>query len=128
MKKFNDWNAVKQKLDKNYKNIIPKEREIYWASIGENIGFEQNGKSELFSRPILILKRFSKNMFFGIPLSTQIKEGSFFFEFELLEKKSNALLVQGRLFDTKRLENRIGMMSKNDFINLKIKLRNLLDI
>ena len=128
MKKFNDWNAVKQKLDKNHKNIIPKEREIYWASIGENIGFEQNGKSELFSRPVLILKRFSKNMFFGIPLSTQIKEGSFFFEFELLEKKSNALLVQGRLFDTKRLENRIGMMSKNDFIDLKVKLRNLLNI
>ena len=54
-------------------------------------------------------------MFFGIPLSTQLKQGDFFFEFELSGVKSNALVVQGRLFDTKRLENKIGMMNKDDF-------------
>jgi len=30
----------------------------------------------------LVIKRYNKNLFFGIPLSTQIKQGSFFFEFE----------------------------------------------
>jgi len=126
MKKHNEWNEVKKEIDTQIHSIIYKERDIFWASIGENIGYEQNGKGRIFSRPVLIVKKFSRNMFFGVPLSTKIKEGSFFFEFELLGKKSNALIVQGRLFDTKRLENKIGMMSKDDFIKLKEKLRELL--
>lgn len=128
MKKFDEWNEVKKQLDVRVKNITPKDREVYWASIGENVGFEQNGKGEIFSRPVLIVKRFSKNMFFGVPLSTQSRDGSFFYEFELNGAKSTALVVQGRLFDTKRLENRIGMITKEDFANIKTRLRDLLDV
>jgi len=36
--------------------------------------------------------------------------------------------VQGRLFDTKRLENRIGMINKDDFANIKKSLKELLDV
>lgn len=86
MKKFDEWNIVKKELDIKFKNIIPKEREVYWACIGENIGFEQNGKGCDFSRPVLILKRLSKHIFFGIPLSTQEKTGTFFYSFLLLVK------------------------------------------
>ncbi len=128
MKKYDEWNDVKKTLNCIENKVYFKERDIFWASIGENIGFEQNGKSELFSRPVLIMKKFSQNIFFGIPLSTQLKKGSFFFEFELNDKKSNALLVQGRLYDSKRLEQKIGMINKNDFVDLKIKLKELLDL
>ncbi|MDD5359347.1 MAG: type II toxin-antitoxin system PemK/MazF family toxin [Sulfurovaceae bacterium] len=101
---------------------------MFWASIGVNIGYEQDGKGEIFSRPVLIVKKYGKNIFFGIPLSTKIKEGSFFFDFYLNRQKSNALLVQGRTYDSKRLENKIGKISKEDFIKLKIKLRELLNL
>ncbi|CUV65996.1 conserved hypothetical protein [Sulfurovum sp. enrichment culture clone C5] len=67
-------------------------------------------------------------MHFGIPLSTQIKEGSFFFSFDLNLQNSNALLVQGRTYDSKRLENKIGKISQEDFIKLKIKFRELLNL
>ena len=128
MKKHNEWNEIKKELDSQNKNIIFKERDIFWVSIGENIGYEQNGKGEIFSRPVLVVKRFSRNMFFGVPLSTKIKDGNFFFEFELLGAKSNALLVQCRLLDSKRLENKIGMIKKDDFEKLKIKLKELLNV
>lgn len=129
MKRYDEWNKIKVKIDAKTKKIVtPKEREVYWASIGENIGNEQNGKGEIFSRPVLIIKRFSRSMFFGVPLSTQIKEGNFFYNFTFLDKPSNALIVQGRLFDTKRLENRIGMIDKNDFENIKKSLKELLDV
>ena len=103
MKKHNEWNEVKKELDIQTKKIIFKERDIFWTSIGENIGYEQNRKGEIFSRPVLIVKRFSRDIFFGVPLSTKVKEGNFFFEFKLLGEKSNALIVQGRLLDVKRL-------------------------
>ncbi len=128
MKKFNDWNEVKKNIDNSANKVFFRERDIFWMSIGENIGFEQNGKGNIFSRPILIVKKFSKNLFFGIPLSTKIKDGSFFYNFEFIGKQSNALLVQGRLFDSKRLENKIGMIEKDDFANLKIKVRELLNV
>ena len=128
MKKHNEWNEIKKELDTQTKTIIFKERDIFWTSIGENIGYEQNGKGKIFSRPVIVVKRFSRNMFFGVPLSTKVKDGNFFFEFELLGERSNALIVQGRLFDTKRLENKIGMISKDEFKKLKTKLKELLDV
>jgi mRNA interferase MazF len=128
VKKFDNWNEVKKQIDNKTKISIPKEREVYWACIGENIGFEQNGKSELFTRPVLVFKRFNRNIFFGVPLSTQIKDGNFFFTFTLNGELSNALLVQGKLFDIRRLEKKIGMISKDEFSQLKLKFKDLLDI
>jgi mRNA interferase MazF len=130
MKRYDKWNEVKKRTDS--KIIVPKirQREIYWANIGENIGFEQNGKGKDFMRPLLVFKKFSNNMFFGIPLSTQSKkEGSFFFEFSFeTNKVSTALIVQGKLFDAKRLDRKIGKITIEDFKNLKEKFKELFDI
>jgi len=127
-KDFNQWHNLKQNLHNSRKIVVFKERDVVWASIGVNIGYEQDGKGKISSRPLLILKKYNKNLFFGIPLSTKIKEGSFFFEFILNNKPSSALLVQGRTYDAKRLENKIGMISQKDFGALKLKLKELLDV
>lgn len=50
------------------------EREIWWCSIGENIGFEGDGKNDMFERPVLILKKYNAEVFFGAPLTTSTKE------------------------------------------------------
>ncbi|MBL0707866.1 MAG: type II toxin-antitoxin system PemK/MazF family toxin [Sulfurimonas sp.] len=130
MKKFNEWNKVKIRTED--KKIIAtfKERNIYWANVGENIGFEQNGKGDDFVRPLLIFKKFSNNMFFGIPLSSQTKkDGSWFFEFSFqTDKISTALIVQGKLFDVKRLDQKIGKISIEDFAQLKIKFKDLFNV
>ena len=126
-KKFDNWNEVKKHTE--HINNIPqfKAREIYHAKIGENIGFEQSGKGEDFVRPVLIIKRVSKDMFFGVPLSTTARDGSFFYSFEFLEGVlSTALLVQTKLFSSKRLLNKIGMIKKDDFENLRKKLNDLM--
>ena len=127
-KKFSEWNELKIQLHNNKKEQYFKERDIFWVSIGVNIGFEQDGKGEIFSRPVLIVKKYGKNIFFGIPLSTQLKEGSFFFDFELEGQKSHALLVQARIYDAKRLENKIGKIFVDDFKRLKTKLGELLEL
>lgn len=128
MKKFDEWNEVKKQVDIRSNIIQFKEREVYWASVGENVGFEQNGKGVDFARPVLIIKKLNKNLFFGVPLSTQSRAGSFFFEFELLlNQKSTALLVQAKVYDAKRLAKKIGMIKEEDFKLLKDDLKNLLD-
>ncbi len=129
MKKYDDWNRVKKKIDSKEELITYKERDIFWANIGENIGFEQNGKGSDFMRPILVFRKFTNKMFLGIPLSTQSKDGSFFFQFKFLEDKiSTALLVQAKMFDVKRLDRRIGMIGKDDFKAMEIKMKKLMKL
>ncbi|MBU1657817.1 type II toxin-antitoxin system PemK/MazF family toxin [bacterium] len=127
-KQFKEWNQLKEQLHNSDNEQYFKERDIFWASIGINIGYEQDGKGEIFSRPVLIVKKYGKNIFFGIPLSTKIKEGSFFYSFELNGQTSSALLVQARIYDSKRLENKIGKISTEEFKKLKMKLGELLNV
>jgi mRNA interferase MazF len=54
-KNFNEWNFLKQNLDKKEKTIFFKERDIWWCSLGLNIGHEENGKNTYFTRPILVI-------------------------------------------------------------------------
>lgn len=127
MKNFDQWNEVKKETDVNVIPPLFKEREIYNTKIGENIGFEQSGKGDEFVRPVLILKKLSKEMFFGVPLSTTPREGSFFYGFRFIaDKHSTALLVQTKLFSSRRLLNKIGMINKDDFKNLREKLNDLM--
>ena len=128
---YNNWNEIKITIENE--NIIVgfKERDIFYMNMGKNIGFEQDGKGENFVRPVVIIKGFNKNMFFGIPLSTKIKEGKFYYKFQFQKKdelvKNIALLSQMRLFSTKRLLNKIGVITKKDLESLKNEFKSLID-
>jgi len=130
-KEFDEWNEVKKSVQQERKIRHFKEREIFYLKMGHNVGFEQNGKGENFVRPVIILKKFNKSMFYGVPLSSQIKEGLFYYNFSFLrnnqKNKNIALLSQMRLYSANRLLNKIGMISKEDFVELKNKLKGLLD-
>ena len=82
MKRFFEWFGLKQRL--HYITHVPplvSERDIWWASIGENVGSEINGKSALFSRPVIVLKKLSHGFYFVIPTTTKVREGSWYVPF-----------------------------------------------
>ncbi|MEA1983882.1 MAG: type II toxin-antitoxin system PemK/MazF family toxin [Campylobacterota bacterium] len=126
VKIFDEWNSVKKDINTSTQDIYFKERDIFWAKIGQNVGFEQNGKGEEFTRPVLVVKKYSKSMFLAVPLSTTIRDGSFFFQFNFKEKISTALLVQNRLMSSKRLVKKMGKIDEENFNKLKIKLIELI--
>jgi mRNA-degrading endonuclease toxin of MazEF toxin-antitoxin module len=128
VKKFNKWNEVKINIDAKEKLALFKARDIFWANIGENVGREQDGKGQDFTRPVLVIKKFSKTMFFGVPLSSKSKNGSFFFGFTFQGKLSTALLVQAKMYDVKRLDKKMGMIDKDNFEKLKERLKVLLEL
>lgn len=126
IKKFDEWNDCKKKIDSLENKKTFHEREIWFIKIGENVGFEQNGKGTDFLRPVVIYKKFSKNVFLGIPLTKTTKESKFYSEFEFQSQKSFAILSQIRLFDSKRLAYSIGRIGSGDYKNIKEKLIELL--
>ncbi len=127
---FDKWNKVKKDTHKENVLVGFRNRDIFYIKMGQNIGFEQNGKGDNFVRPVIVFKKFNKNMFFGIPLSTQIKEGRFYYNFEFKKgrtiSKNIALLSQLKLYSLNRLLNKIGVINKIDFENMKKKFMKLI--
>ena len=125
-KDFEQWNKRKRFLNSSDFSIYFYEREIWWCSIGTNIGFEQDGKGNEFARPVLVLKKYNKNVFIGIPLTTAKRNGKYYYSFPFLNNISTAILSQIRLFDSKRLLRKMGRISKNDYVELRQQLRAIL--
>lgn len=103
-----------------------KNREIWWMNIGLNVGFEKDGKGDLYTRPVLVLRVFNRQLFWGVPLSSQHKDGKYYYTFEYGKYKSTALLSQMRAFDSKRLLRKFGEIDQEDYIHLISKMKKLL--
>ena len=126
--KFNNWNELKQNIESK-EPVQFRQGQIYFMSVGQNIGYEVYGKKELFLRPVLVYRKLSTQTFIGIPLSYKQKDGSYFFTFRYTKKTlSTALLNQIRVFDIKRAEYYDGYINISDLAKLKSKALQLMDI
>ena len=117
---FLDWCKVQIRLEHTKSNPPSvKEGEIWWVYLGQNLGSEIYGKGEDFTRPVIILKKYSRYTFLVIPCSTKIKEGSWYSTFVHKNIKMIAVLFQSRTVDYSRLRNKIGELDTNDFCKIK---------
>jgi mRNA interferase MazF len=128
LKRFLEWIALKQDLH-NSKHKPPhvSEGDIWWASIGENVGSEINGKSGLFSRPVVVLRKLSHGFYFVVPTTTQQRIGSWFVAFRQNEKIMSACLHQARSIDYRRLSSKLGTIDDEDFMRVKDGFRRLIE-
>ena len=95
------------------------EREIWWCSIGVNVGSEQHSQTDDFSRPVIIIRRFTRDIFLGIPLTTKVREHlSFRVRIVAGDHENDALLLQMRTYDRRRLVRKIGTISVQEFATL----------
>jgi len=119
-KDFDKWNTLKKHLDAS-KPIYVHEREIWFCSFGVNIGSEQDGKHELFERPVLVVKRVTSNTFLGVPLTSNKKQGSWYAE--IGSTGTSAIISQIKLFDTRRLARKVTTINETEFkiVHQKIK-------
>ncbi len=120
MDDFDQWNDLKKKTQKNTAQVFFHPREVWFLRLGKNVGFEQSGKGNEFERPIIVLKKFNKDIFIGVPLTSQEKKGKYYFEIpDIKGKKNKAIISQIRLIDKKRLQEKIGIIPKPQFLELK---------
>ncbi|MEK7586596.1 MAG: type II toxin-antitoxin system PemK/MazF family toxin [Patescibacteria group bacterium] len=122
-KDFQTWHLNKSNLHENKERPFFHEREIWFTSVGVNIGFEQDGNGERFMRPVIVIKKFNNEVCWCLPLTNNLKKGKYYFPFKFSkEKVSTAILSQLRLMDSKRFQYKIGDMKEEDFIEIKRKL------
>lgn len=126
-KNFNDWNEMKKKLDASERPVEFHEREIWWCSIGVNVGSEQHSQTEDFSRPVLVVRKFTPDIFWGIPLTTRVKPLRFRKYLVLNGVENDLLILQMRAYDRKRLVRKIAVVSKREFAEITKFIKGLLE-
>lgn len=132
MEEYNKWNSVKKELSK-VSGPVFEERQVWWTSIGYNLGDESFGKNQLFERPVLILKKLSSRAFIGVPITTTESKGSYFYTFEYFDdldvsRKVYLMLHQARIFSCKRLIRKLTKINDNDFAEVRLRYGRLFNI
>ena len=125
---FNKWNNLKKEIHKKSSNIIFKEWDIWWCSLWKNIKSESFWKWEKFRRPILVFKKLSTDNCIVIPLSTKIKNWTWFCDYIQGWKNYTALLYQIRMVNKSRFDSKIWQIDELDFTKIKNRLKNLLNL
>ena len=129
MKDFDSWNHHKKELEQVDIPFYYKNREIWFCSIGANVGYEQDGKNAQFERPVLVLRKFNKFVFWGIPLSTRLKpDNTHYMTLKHQKLEFSAIISQLRLYDSRRLTRKLYMLDKVQYEQVKYRLLQELQI
>jgi mRNA interferase MazF len=129
-KDYKEWMPKKAEINnKAHRPNRYKRKEIWLASVGENVGVEIDGKGEGFMRPVLILQNHNEFACQIIPLSTTERRGKYWHEFDgHTGKMSVALLSQIKNIDTARLIKKIGWVETETFKAIKNKIGDILGL
>ena len=121
MKRFLEWIGLKEKIHKNDGLPIFQEREIWWTHLGENIGHEEDGRGDSFTRPFIVIRKFNKELLFGVPCSSVSKKSIYYFNIHIKTKNmdTSALLSQPRTISSRRLVRRIDKIGSGVFGEMK---------
>jgi mRNA-degrading endonuclease toxin of MazEF toxin-antitoxin module len=127
---FDIWNKKKKEIEHKIPvaDLFCSERQIWWCSLGKNIGSEENGKHELFERPVIIFRKFGKRMMWVIPLTTQEKNSKSggYYTFELNGIIRAAHITQTRPISIKRLIRYVDTISYEDFQSIRKKIAEII--
>ena len=122
VKNYNQWFRLKPVLNVRISQPPVKVRDIWWCSIGINVGEELDGKSDKASRPVLVYRKLTHSSFIGIPLTSKLKEGSWYVTITIHGKENRVILSQIRIFDTRRVTTRLAQLDEKDFNEVKRRL------
>ena len=125
-KPFDAWNTLKKQLQESENKLFFHEREIWWCSLGVNLGFEQDGRNDTFERPVLIVRKFNQDIFLGLPLTSARKEGMYYQKTKHEGRDYTVVLSQMRLLDRKRLQRKIRVLPEIEFEEVKKRFKNFL--
>lgn len=120
------WNEQKKSLNRLSSRRFYREKEIWWGSLGKNIGSEQDGKGDYYERPLIIIKAFSRSVCLVLPLTTSSKSNPYYVNAGIVDGKQAYVIVsQIRLIDIKRLTDKIDVIENDIFDTIRKAVRDL---
>ena len=111
MKDFDAWNGIKKATDgaDEESRLFFRDGDIWWVRLGVNVGYETDGKSGEFTRPVIVLKKYNQYSFLAAPLTTAQRPNRYRLPIGIVGgKEASATLSQLRNIDSKRLVKKIA--------------------
>ena len=126
-KDFDTWNEEKKEIDRKSLSRFYHPREVWWCSLGVNVGFEQDGTNEHYQRPVLVIRAFSRHVCLVAPLTTSVKKNKYHFDLgKIGDREAFVIISQIRLVDTKRFTDRLTIINKEMFEEIRKTIRKLI--
>ena len=125
-KDFDRWNEQKKNLNEVNRVLYVHAREIWWCSLGVNIGSEIDGKNNNFERPVIIVKVYNKDSVIILPITSKEKNDIFHYKIQTSEKIVWVKLTQTRTVSAKRLLRKVDFLNQENFDLLVIAWKKLL--
>ncbi len=126
-KDFDTWNQQKKKLHIGRKVPWFHEHEVVWGHVGINIGHEQDGKGLESLRPVLVLRKFNKHLFLGVPLTTRQKKNPFYKDILFQKKQQKVIISQVKILSSNRIKYTMGRVSRSDWSTIKKAINTMID-
>lgn len=133
-KDFDNWNTLKKIFQKENRELFAHPREVWWCSLGVNLGAEIDGKNDSFERPVLVINVYSKETMFVLPITSREKNDKFHYKIfiKIKDAKTGKLqgkpvwikLTQARVISNKRLLRKVDVISVDSFANIMIAFKN----
>lgn len=124
-KDFDGWNKVKKRTNSKDPRLY-NPREIWWCIFGVNIGTEQDGKNDWYTRPCVILRGFGPDACLVAPLTTSKHKNKFRIPVGSIDdRESVANISQMRTIDTRRLQRKLGFLDEELFSEIRKAARRL---
>lgn len=124
-KDFDTWNTLKKIVNENDRQVFGYPREVWWCSLGINVGAEVDGKNENFERPVIIMRVYNKETMLVLPTTSKEKKDKFHIAIEVdsvnqktgehYKKKVYVKLTQSRVISNKRLLRKVDVINEVDF-------------
>ncbi len=124
------WVVLKKKIDAlcEQQTNFPIKQEVWMCALGKNIGFEQNGGGDNFSRPVLVIKKLNNKMYWIVPLSSKQKPFDFYYNFkDMYNKNVSVIIAQIKLVSIKRMQRKMYVLDNVNFTQIKSRLVSILD-
>ncbi len=125
MKDFDNWNFLKKNIENFEKEVFCHTREVWWCSIGINIGVETDGKNKNFERPVVVFKVYNINSILIFPITSKHKYDSFHCKIYIKARDQEELQIgfvkvtQVKVVSTKRLIRKMGVVNIDSFNELR---------
>lgn len=128
-KEFDIWNKTKKILNDQDREVFGYPREVWWCSIGINVGAEIDGKNENFERPVIIMRVYNKETMLVLPTTSKERKDKFHFEVrvdatnpktgEVYKRTVYVKLTQARVISNKRLLRKVDVIPEEEFEKIK---------
>ena len=118
-KDFDSWNKRKKEINEFPINRFVHPREVWWCSIGINIGAEIDGKNENFERTVIVMKVYNTETLLVLPITSKPKDDEFHHKITTDQKTVWVKLTQPRVISSKRLLRKVDVLHEEEFEALR---------